>query len=285
MVEEQKVKTSIIDEAELNWTVRTAPIQTFDGIEIKGFNAIIRNDNNVPLSINSDTYQPYQNTDLFELLERVSDETDMVLHSGGFFGEGQRVFVQLKSNDLTLGDDLIKGYLTGVNSFDGSTSLAFGPSNVTISCLNTFFAAFRELNTKIRHTKNMKIRVDEALEALEKTTEEEGKIFTQIKRMYETPFDDVLQERVTKILFNVEPKINLKNRDLISTRTQNNIRHFDDILKLETNQKGDNLWGLFSGVTRYTTHELNGDMMKNKLFGSYGTRERAIFRELGTLVK
>ena len=93
--------------------------------------------------------------------------TGLELTKGGLFKEGRRVYVQMKSADLRLGNDLIKGYLTGINSFDGSTSLAFGPSNVTISCMNSFFAAFKQLNTKVRHTKNMVIRIDEICKGLE----------------------------------------------------------------------------------------------------------------------
>ena len=276
---------NLMEKAKLNWTVRTEPIQTVDGIMVNGYNAIIRNDNNVPLSINSDSYHPYQNPDMFELLERVCEksETELKLHTGGFFGDGQKVYVQLKSDNLKLGGDVIEGYLTVINSYDGSTSFAFGPSNLTISCMNTFFGAFRELKTKVRHTKNMLIRVDEALQAFEKTADEEKRIFKQIKRMYEVPFDDVLQERVTKALFNIDPKIKLSDRDVISTRTMNNVRLFNDVLSLEVNQKGKNLWGLFSGVTRFTTHELKGDSKKNKMFGVYGNRERAIFNELAVV--
>ena len=143
----------ILNKTNLNWSVRTESVQTESGIILDGYNAIVREDTNVPLSVRSDSYYPYQNQELVELLDRVSGQTGLEIHKGGFFGDGQKVFVQLKSNDLRLGNDRIEGYLTGINSFDGSTSLAFGPSNITISCQNKFFAAFRELNSKVRHTK------------------------------------------------------------------------------------------------------------------------------------
>jgi hypothetical protein len=53
----------------------------------------------------------------------------------------------------------------------------------------------------------------------------------------------------------------------------------------ENNQKCDNLWGLFSGVTKYTTHSLTkNDNTQAKLFGTYGEREREIFTNLVELV-
>jgi hypothetical protein len=52
----------------------------------------------------------------------------------------------------------------------------------------------------------------------------------------------------------------------------------------EITTKGDNIWGLFSGITHYTTHNLKGDANENKLFGRFGNREREVFADLGKLV-
>jgi hypothetical protein len=53
----------------------------------------------------------------------------------------------------------------------------------------------------------------------------------------------------------------------------------------EINQKGDNLWGLFSGVTKYTTHGMKkGDNSENKIFGKTGNIERQIFEDLVQMV-
>lgn len=281
------MENKILVESKLNWSVRTEPVTTESGILVKGYHAIIRNDNDKPLSILSDGYYPYQNHDLVELLERVSSKTkgDLVLHNGGYFGGGERVYIQLKSKNLILDDDVVEGYVTGINSFDGSTSLAFGPSNITISCMNSFFAAFREMRTKVRHTKNMIDRVDEMVSVLEKATKEEDKIFEQIKRMQNVSFNTEQREKVTKVILNIEPKLDLKDRSQISTRTYNNLKRLDLAMDREIGQKGSNLWGLFSGVTRYTTHDLKGDTQEKKMFGTYGRRELAIFNDLGLVVK
>ena len=277
----------ILNKTNLNWSVRTESVQTESGIILDGYNAIVREDTNVPLSVRSDSYYPYQNQELVELLDRVSGQTGLEIHKGGFFGDGQKVFVQLKSNDLRLGNDRIEGYLTGINSFDGSTSLAFGPSNITISCQNKFFAAFRELNSKVRHTKNMVVRVDEICRSLEGVLEEEKKVFDNIKRLSETRFDDVIKERITKHLFNIDKDVNLNDIDALSGKTRNSLSRFYVDLNGELSDKGDNMWGLFSGVTKYTTHSMSKDMERNtenKMFGTYGNREKKIFNELVELV-
>ena len=277
--------TEILDKSNLNWSVRSESITTESGIILGGYSAIVRDDTNTPLSVRSDGYHPYQNYQLIELLDRVSQQTGLELKKGGFFKEGARVYIQLKSNDLKLNNDRVEGYLTGINSFDGSTSLAFGPSNITISCQNSFFAAFREMDTKIRHTKNMIIKVDEVCRSLEGVLQEEKKVFDNIVQLSETRYDDLFKDNVIKKLFNIDKDVDLNDEKALHTVTRNRLSRFYIDLNGELNQKGDNLWGLFSGVTKYTTHSLTkGDNSENKMFGTYGQRERAIFKELVEMV-
>jgi len=272
----------------LNWTVREEPILTQSGAIISGHKAIVREDTNVPLSVMTDGYQPYQNYELIELLEKISNKTGMEIKKSGSFGNGEKVFIQLKSNDLKLGNDRIEGYLTGINSFDGSTSLAFGPSNITISCQNTFFAAFRNITTKVRHTKNMKIRIDEILKSINGVLHEEKQMFDKIVQLSETRISEDNVEMVLRKLFNIDDKTDLNDDESLSTVTKNKISRFYVDLNGELKSKGDNLWGLFSGVTKYTTHTMNsGNIsknMENKMFGVYGQREREIFNRLVELV-
>jgi phage/plasmid-like protein (TIGR03299 family) len=272
----------------LDWSVREEQVQTASGIIIEGQKCIIRNDTDKPLSIMADSYQPFQNQELFELLERVSNQTGMEIKKSGLFGNGEKVFIQLKSDDLRLGNDKVEGYLTGINSFDGSTSLAFGPSNITISCTNSFFGAFRGLNTKIRHTKNMGVRIEDVLKSLDLTLVKEKEMFRHIVQLSETRIGEEDIDNVIRKLFDVNKEIDLEDDEAMSTVTKNKIERFYVDLNGELKGKGDNLWGLFSGVTKYTTHSMNkGNTdrnQENKMFGVYGNRERIIFNELVEMV-
>lgn len=273
----------------LNWSVRTETIQTESGIHIPNKKSIIRNDTNDYLSICSDDYYPYQNEELINLLEKVSGLTGLDIVKCGFFGKGEKVFIQMKSDDLKLGTDRIEGFMTGINSFDGSTSLSFGPSNVTISCMNTFYSSYKQLENKVRHTKNMVVRVDEICRDIESVLDEEKRIFDNIVKLSDTRFDDIIKDDVVRKLFNIKKEINLKDDESISTVTRNKMSRFYIDLNGELQQKGDNLWGLFSGVTKYTTHSMfKGDNTEKKMFGmtdrSVGGIERNIFKGLVELV-
>jgi phage/plasmid-like protein (TIGR03299 family) len=280
----EQVKT-LLDKTNLNWTVRQENIQTESGIDVPNKKAIVREDNNMIVGLHSDGYQPYQNYELMDLLHQVSGRTGLEVHKGGDFKNGGRIYVQLKGNNLRLGDDIIEGYLTGVNSFDGSTSLAFGHSNTTISCMNTFFRVMKGLQNKVRHTKSMSLKVEDICRRLDVVLEEEKQTFKYITELSETRFDDLLKEKVTRKLFGINPDVDLKDEKAISTRTRNNLSRFYIDLNGEIQQKGDNLWGLFSGVTKYTTHSYSkNDNTEVKLFGGIGQVEQEIFSDLVHLV-
>ena len=273
----------------LDWSVRTETIQTESGIQIPNKMSIIRNDTNDFLSICSDDYYPYQNEELINLLQKVSGLTGLDIVKCGFFGKGEKVFIQMKSDNLKLGTDRIEGYMTGINSFDGSTSLSFGPSNITISCQNTFYSSYKQMENKVRHTKNMVVRVDEICRNVESVLDEEKIIFDNIIQLSETRFDDIIKDDVVRKLFNIKKEINLKDDESISTVTRNKMSKFYVDLHGELQEKGDNLWGLFSGVTKYTTHSMyKGDNTERKMFGmterSVGGIERNIFKGLVELV-
>jgi phage/plasmid-like protein (TIGR03299 family) len=280
----EQVKT-LLDRTNLNWTVRQEELQTISGISVPNKKAIVRDDNNTIVGVHSDGYQPYQNHELMDLLHQVSGRTGLEIHRGGDFKGGGRIYVQLKGNDLKLGNDRIEGFLTGVNSFDGSTSLAFGHSNTTISCQNTFFRVMSGLQNKVRHTKSMSLKVEDICRRLDVVLEEEKQTFKYITELSETRFDDLIKEKVTRKLFGIKPEINLMDEDALSTRTRNNLSRFYIDLNGELNEKGDNMWGLFSGVTKYTTHSYSkNDNTEAKMFGGIGQIEQEIFSDLVHMV-
>jgi phage/plasmid-like protein (TIGR03299 family) len=275
----------LLNQTKLNWKVRTENLQTSSGIIIPDKIGIIREDDSTVLGIHSSGYVPYQNEQMMELLYKVSNKTGLEIHSGGLFNGGGKVYVQLKSDDLRLGTDRIEGYITGINSFDGSTSLSFGPSSKTISCQNTFWGAYRDMKNKVRHTKSLEIRVEEIVQEINKVEQVERQMFDNIVRLSETRIGQGNIDSVIRKLFNIERTVDLQNEESLSTVTRNKLSRFYVDLNGEVQEKGDNLWGLFSGVTKYTTHSMGKEgNTENKIFGTYGNREREIYQDLVELV-
>jgi hypothetical protein len=223
---------------------------------------------------------------MLELLDKVSQQTGLPIHKGGLFGNGKKVYIQLQSHEFRIQNvggiwDTISGYVTGINSFDGSTSLSFGPSTKTISCQNTFFGAYKEMGTKIRHTKNMGVKIDEVCRRIEGVLVEERNNFENIKRMSETQFETNTLDSVIRTMFDLDRDADLRDLDKMSGVTRNKLSRFYIDLNGELREKGNNVWGLMSGVTKYTTHSvIKGDNSEKKMFGSTGNRERKIFADL-----
>jgi hypothetical protein len=246
--------------------------------------AIVRTDTNKILGVHKSSYTAYQNSEMAEILDRISGKMGLPLHRGGYFGEGQKTFIQLKTTDHKLGTDEIKGYLTCVNSFDGSTSLAFGHSNVTISCQNTFFASIKDLNNKVRHTASMHGRVDLICLQIEEVLRQEALIYNKIDKMAQYEIAPEVREMVLGHILNLQKEERIADVKSLSTRKQNVLSDLQVNIHGEIVDKGENLWGLFSGITKYTTHSLKGDSTENKLFGVYGNREREVFNKLAQMV-
>jgi phage/plasmid-like protein (TIGR03299 family) len=280
-MERTKEFQDILSEAGLNWNVRSETTKTKSGIIIPKQIALVREDTEKVLGTHKETYCMYQNDELLELLFQVSRSTGRKLKGGGYFGEGEKVYFQLESESMNLNGDRIDGSITGVNSFDGSTALGFGNSNITISCRNTFFMAYKTLGTKFRHSATMRPKIEEVLKQITKLVEEEKQTFKTIERMANIRMDAAVKQLVTRMMFDVKEQMTAEEIKELSTRKKNNIIKFDRVVNGELAEKGDNLWGLFSGVTKYTTHEMKrGDNSENKLFGRTGTIERNIFNKL-----
>jgi phage/plasmid-like protein (TIGR03299 family) len=276
-----ELKEEMLNRAGLNWKVVSEPIQTVSGILIPNRVALVREDTQYPLGVHTDTYEPYQNDELLELLYRIQQQTGLNFHTGGSFKNGMKVWFQLKSNDLRLGNDKIEGYVSGFNSFDGSTALAFGNSSITVSCQNTFWRGYREVTNRLRHSSTMREKIEEILSRIDLVMKEEQTMFKEITRLSEIRMTPEVQELITKKLFEFEVEDRLDDPKL-STRMKNKILTFNADLSMEVAEKGDNLWGLFSGITRYTTHDMKKDKDNSeaKMFGRIGTVERKIYHEL-----
>lgn len=282
---------SVLESTNLNWSVSKQPIQTVSGILIPEKIAIVRSDNNAILGIHTNNYEPFQNDKMLELLYKISQSSGLKIHKTGTFGGGEKIYIQLENENFRLSDgDQIKSYFTSVNSHDGSTQFGFGTTSITISCMNSFMGAYKSLETKMKHTKSMVVKLDNILRQLDIMKREEIANIQTIEKMANVNIDSNSKMLVTRLLFDLQKQdgysINeLVSNETLSTRKKNQIASFTDSLALETAQKGENLWGLFSGMTRFTTHNmLNKDTTEHKMFGSLGVKERKVFAELAELV-
>jgi len=278
---EEENKVAMLTKAGLNWDVKSEPIQTVSGILIPDRVALVREDTNKVLGIHTKGYDAYQNHELLELLFKISQQSGLQVHTGGCFKGGEKIFFQLKSADLKVGDDRVEGYISGFNSHDGKSCLSFGTATVTVSCMNTFWMGYRQVNTKLRHSSTMRPRIDEILKQIDVLLKEEQTQFGEIVKFSETRLTPEVKELMTKRFFEIAVEERLDNPEF-STNLRNRLWRWNYDLGIEIAQKGETLLGLFNGMTRYSTHSMKrgADNSEAKMFGRTGVIERNIYKEL-----
>lgn len=250
----------LLDRYNLRWTVSKQPLLLPDGAQTP-FQAVVRDDNNHAFTTCKDGYTPYQNSELAELVIRIGERTQFEIHSGGMFNHGGKVYIQLKTgNNITnIGENrsTVEGFITGINGHDGTTSLKWGSLSYTICCRNTFAAAKSDLQNTVRHTASIHDRVDIALREIEKLASQEKTLFDQFIRLASIP---ATKQNIAKVVRQVTGvDIDKKRSDaeqIYSSYAINRAGELSHSIANEMSYKGQTLWGLFSGVTHYSTHKM-----------------------------
>lgn len=212
------------------------------------------------------TYHVSQNEVVIALaLKGMSPFRNMEVVKAGELNGGRKVFLQLSiEGDSYVGNDTIKRYVTILDSNDGTASLSVGIGDKTMSCSNQFFKFYKAGESKFRHSMNMEDRIREIPQLIE---------FALLKSMKMTEiYGDFQKTSVTNDLINgminhlldTEKLDKDGNKKEIKGIALTNMEELTRNLKLEMDGgvidnepydgKGRNLWGLFSGVTRWTTH-------------------------------
>ena len=254
---------TLLDQYGLRWSVTKQPLQQ-RGMDT-GFFGIVREDTNQTFATCKDGYVPYQNSELAELLHRISEKTGYEIHSGGMFNGGGKVYLQLSTgneiNDIGKNRTKVKGYVTGINGHDGTTSLKWGEVNFTICCRNTFASASKQLQQSARHTASIHDKVEQSVREIMGISTAEKSIFDTFIKLSEIK---VTESNIAKIVREIT-KVDItlpKNKDT-SVYALNKTEGLLQSIASEMDTKGQTLWGLFSGVTHYTSHKLSVPKREN----------------------
>lgn len=250
----------LLDSFKLNWTVSKQPLLLPSGQKTNFF-GIVRDDTKYTFATCKEGFEAFQNSELAEMLIRLSEKTGYDIHNGGQFNYGGKVYMQLKSpNKITgIGENrtTVNGFLTGINGHDGTTALKWGETNITICCGNTFMLALRAMQNSARHTASIKDKVEAAIAQINGIVLSEKSLFDTFIKLAEVP---VTQPAIAKIVRNVtEVDILLSKAEIEKNYTTYAVNRSKELLaaiRTEMKQKGETMWGLMSGVTNYTTHTL-----------------------------
>lgn len=251
-----------------------------------GYYGIYNDRNDICLGVVKNDYRISQNKDIVDLTLRGIEKFDVNINvqHGGPINDGRRVFLQLKvEGDGNVNGDKIVQYLTVTDSNDGTTSLKVGFGDKTMSCKNQFYMFHKRGTSSMRHSSSLEEKMKEIPELMRRGLSDSFRQIELYNKFDQTSIHKDLAHQLVKDLLKFDRKLTPKEElSLLSTRSLNKMNKLYDCIDSEMEEKGNSLWGLHSGVTKFTTHELskpkrdNGDI-ESLMFGSgYKYNEKSL---------
>lgn len=257
----------------LNWDITEKKVYS-NNIELKSHKAIFRNDNGKLLNVARESYTPTTNARFKEVVNRMQDITGFPIQCFDEFDNGKKVLAFLKCTEpiQVLGYDFEDYMLIG-NSHDSSTGFFIGNSSKMIRCQNRFSRVFRNLN--VYHTRNHDTKIDSMLRSFEIFMQERKALFAKMESMERIKIDATLKFALIERLTNMTEEEKLGTAEM-STRKRNLVNNLNYCITEECAALGENAFGLFQGVTNYTTHaRKNKEVFCNALGGAATLNEQA----------
>lgn len=183
VIEDEAVQTQqALELAGLDWEVALQPLAQEVGVDdetgetvydpIDGHFSVQRSTDLRNLGVVKSRYVPLNNRDAFAFGDDLLDHSDAHWVTAGSLRGGSQVWMMAKLPDCIYiagqEDEAIQPYVMISNSHDGSRAVEAVVTPVRVVCANTWTAALRgaKRTFKIRHTKSITGRINEAKNAL-----------------------------------------------------------------------------------------------------------------------
>jgi hypothetical protein len=218
------------------------------------------------------SFCPLNIAEFKEIVAQVSDHTDMKFERYDEFKKGKVIIAQLKSNTVfNIGGSSIEGYLTLGTGFDGNHSFFIGHVNEYVRCTNRFGTIIKSHTSKL--TKNSKTRIDEVLREIIHYNSFEKDLYKSFEEMQNVKIDAKIVKECVERLIGLTYEEKLDNKLISPQKGQKLILLKDSIIK-ETKDLGENAFGLFNGITHYSTHIMK--TQEKDVFGNLFTSKGVI---------
>jgi hypothetical protein len=212
-------------------------------------------------------YVVTQTSDVISMvLQTLTQFGNLRIHKAGVINNGCRIYVQVEVSGLArVGNDDVKRYITIIDSNDGSASLSVGIGDVTMSCMNQFWR-FYNSGLKLRHTASMERKLKELPKMIAEALTHSDAQMKTYGRMFATSAyaDSDLTHKLVKHVLGYDRKFT--SAEDMAKKTKKSLEKMDNLyscIESEMAEKGNNLWGMHSGVTFFTTHFLTAPKREN----------------------
>lgn len=247
----------------LDFRIEKAPMFALsrDGKQVPSpYFGLINSQSNEVINTVKEGYTVSQNDEIVELVLRGMESFGSALsvQKAGSLNGGRKVFMQLAiEGESKVGYDTIKRYVTIIDSNDGSTSLSIGIGDLTMSCSNQFAKFYAKGEAKFRHSASLTDKLRGIPQLIELALSESLKQIEVYNRFVSTPVSKALAHELVKSLLGFDRLSSMNELSSKSTRSINTMDKLYSHIDREMADKGQNVWGLHSGVTSYTTHEIS----------------------------
>lgn len=204
------------------------------------------------LGVVGNRYTPIQNTDAFDLLNNIVDESGANFDSAGTLNGGQRCYITMKMPNtikVANGGDAIETYLNCMNSHDGSSSFTIHTTFLRLVCTNGMKGFVQGSSINLRHTANAVMKVQEAREALQIVFQQQEEFQTQVEALLNTEMSNSQYKKFVEALVPEAPED-------ASVRKSNSVdRVRGDLMGLWTAPTQEivknTAWAAYSAVVEY----------------------------------
>lgn len=245
----------------MNWEIDKIELKNPLTGEKTGFFGLFRDDTCQMLHVVKSGYEVIQNKELFQFINALQDSGEVAYETAGVLGNGEKVFVTALTgeSDILGSGDIIKNYILGTTSHDGSLAETYKFTGTRVVCNNTLNAALSEngKELKFKHTKNAAYRKQDALRILEaskETAQSMKEKFEILAQRIVSP--DVITETLGK-LFKVDFS-KIKSADDLTKKQSEQISIVNQLFEVNDNdafpQFRGTAYNFLNAITEYADH-------------------------------
>lgn len=159
--------------------------------------ALVRGDTNTVLpGAVGHGYEVVADEEVYRMLDGLGK--NMRYHTAGVLGRGEKSWMLAKMEDMTTnigGTDTVESYVLFISQH-GCGSIMVIPTSIRVACsnsLNAAIAAGRKKCLSFRHTKNVRVAMTGAIDALRDACDDLRDVNTRAKRLAESRIDKPLE--------------------------------------------------------------------------------------------
>ncbi len=258
----------------LDWEIKQNKIiDASSGIIIPGWKSLVKEttsgDSKV-LHVAKESYNPPSIAEFQDYYGQMAEITGFERTGFQQWNGGKKIFGYLKNNqeNFDINGNKIDDYLLIGVGFTGDCAFFVGSVNCLLVCQNQFGNINR--TWKFNNTKSREIKADELLESFDQHMKVRNLIFDAFHKFQDVKIDQKLINECKHTIMNMKAHETVKD---LGPQRQSQYIQLSSAINTDTKLHGENLFGLFNGITRHSTHNLTHKHQERNIFGNVSTGE------------